>query len=79
MDTMILAAARALAERSPALKDGSTSLLPALTDLRKVAVSIAIAVGREAQQAGVAPKGTEEELRQQVMSMQWTPAYASPG
>jgi malic enzyme len=78
-DTMILAAARALAGNSPALKDASASLLPALTDLRKVAVSIAIAVGREAQQAGVAPKGTEEELRQRVMSTQWTPAYASPG
>jgi malate dehydrogenase (oxaloacetate-decarboxylating) len=78
-DTMILAAARALAENSPALKDASASLLPALTDLRKVAVSIAIAVGREAQQAGVAPKGTEEELRQRVMSTQWTPTYASPG
>src|SRR5258705_3800690 len=39
-DTMILAAARALAENSPAIHDASPSLLPALTDLRKVAVEI---------------------------------------
>ena len=62
-DAMILAAARVLGENSPALKDPSASLLPALTDLRKVAVQIATAVGLEAQKAGVAPKTTEEELR----------------
>jgi malate dehydrogenase (oxaloacetate-decarboxylating) len=74
-DTMILAAARVLGENSPALHDGSASLLPALTDLRKVAVQIATAVGLEAQKAGVAPKTTEEKLREQVIATQWTPAY----
>jgi malic enzyme len=78
-DTMILAAARALAENSPALRDATASLLPALTDLRQVAVQIAIAVGREAQSADIASKGTEAELRQRVISTQWTPAYPSPG
>jgi malate dehydrogenase (oxaloacetate-decarboxylating) len=48
-DTMILAAARALAENSPALQDASAALLPALAELRKVAVQIATAVGLEAQ------------------------------
>jgi malate dehydrogenase (oxaloacetate-decarboxylating) len=74
---MILAAARALAENSPALHDASASLLPALTDLRKVAVQIATAVGLEAQRAGVAPKTTEEKLREQVKATQWTPAYTA--
>ena len=74
-DPMILAAARALAENSPALHDASASLLPALTDLRKVAVEIATAVGLEAQKAGVAPKTTEEELRRRVTATQWTPGY----
>ena len=74
-DPMILAAARALAENSPALHDASASLFPALTDLRKVAVEIATAVGLEAQRAGVAPKTTEEKLRQKVVETQWTPAY----
>ena len=54
-DAMMLAAARALAENSPALKDSSASLLPPLTDIRRVAAQIAIAVGLEAQKGGVAP------------------------
>src|SRR6266478_3322174 len=76
-DTMILTAARALAENSPALHDASAPLLPALTDLRKVAVQIATAIGLEAQKAGVAPKMTEEKLREQVKATQWTPAYTA--
>jgi malate dehydrogenase (oxaloacetate-decarboxylating) len=76
-DAMILAAARALAENSPALHDASASLLPALTDLRKVAVQIATAVGLEAQKAGVAPKTTEEKLRERVKATQWTPGYTA--
>jgi malate dehydrogenase (oxaloacetate-decarboxylating) len=74
-DGMILTAGRTLAANSPALKDPSASLLPAVGDLRKVAVQIAIAVGLEAQRAGVAPATTEEELRRRVISAQWTPAY----
>jgi malate dehydrogenase (oxaloacetate-decarboxylating) len=76
-DAMILAAARALAESSPALKDASASLLPALTDLRQVAVQIAIAIGLEAQKGGIAPNASEEEVGQQVVSTQWNPAYRS--
>jgi malate dehydrogenase (oxaloacetate-decarboxylating) len=76
-DTMILAAAHALAENSPARKDSSASLLPALVDLRKVAVQIAIAVGLEAQKVGIAPTATAEEVGQQVVATQWHPAYPS--
>lgn len=74
-DAMMLAAARALAGNSPALKDPSASLLPPLTDIRRVAAQIAIAVGIEAQKDGLAPKLAEDELRQRVMAAQWTPAY----
>jgi malate dehydrogenase (oxaloacetate-decarboxylating) len=76
-DAMMLAAARALAGNSPALKDSSASLLPPLTDIRRVAAQIAIAVGIEAQKDGLAPKLAEDELRQRVMAAQWTPAYPS--
>ena len=54
-DLMMLAAARALGEQSPALNDPSGSLLPALRDVRAVARAIATAVGLEAQRAGLAP------------------------
>jgi len=76
-DAMMLAAARELAENSPALKDASASLLPPLTDIRRVAAQIAIAVGLEAQKGGLAPKLAEDELRQRVTAAQWTPAYRS--
>jgi malate dehydrogenase (oxaloacetate-decarboxylating) len=76
-DAMMLAAARALAGNSPALKDSSASLLPPLTDIRRVAAQIAIAVGVEAQKDGLAPKLAEDELRQRVTAAQWTPAYPS--
>jgi malate dehydrogenase (oxaloacetate-decarboxylating) len=76
-DAMMLSAARALAGNSPALKDASASLLPALTDIRNVAVQIALAVGAEAQNAGLAPRLTEDELRRRVVAAQWTPAYPS--
>ena len=65
-DPMMLAAARALAANSPALRDPSASLLPPLTDLRRVAAEIALAVGTQAQKDGVAAKLGQDELRQQV-------------
>jgi malate dehydrogenase (oxaloacetate-decarboxylating) len=76
-EPMMLAAARALGANSPALKDPSASLLPPLTDIRRVAADIALAVGIEAQRNGVAPKLGEEELRRRVHERQWTPAYTN--
>ena len=76
-EPMMLAAARALAGNSPALKDPSASLLPPLTELRRVAAEIAVAVGVEAQKNGVAPKLSEDELRERVLKTQWTPAYTA--
>src|SRR6201998_2608379 len=74
-EPMMLAAARALAANSPALKNPSASLLPPLADIRRVAAEIAFAVGIEAQRNGVAPRLVEDELRRRVHETQWTPAY----
>jgi len=76
-DGMMLAAARALGDHSPARMDPSGSLLPALRDVRGVARAIAEAVGLEAQRAGVAPKTSPEELRDRVAAAQWVPEYPS--
>ncbi|MGO9839870.1 MAG: NAD-dependent malic enzyme [Candidatus Acidiferrales bacterium] len=76
-DAMMLTAARTLGENSPALKDSSASLLPPLTDIRRVAAEIATAVGTEAQKGGVAPKLAEDELRRKVAATQWVPSYPS--
>ena len=75
-DTMMLAAARALAANAPALKDSSAPLLPPLTDIRRVAAQIAVAIGMQAQKDGVAPWLSEDELGQKVLAAQWTPSYS---
>jgi malate dehydrogenase (oxaloacetate-decarboxylating) len=77
-DGMMLAAARALGENSPARNHASGSLLPAVHDLRTVAVEIATAVGQEAQRAGVAPNTSAEELRARIVGSQWMPEYLQP-
>jgi malate dehydrogenase (oxaloacetate-decarboxylating) len=77
-DGMMLAAARALGEHSPARKSPAGSLLPAIRDIRAVALAIATAVGLEAQRAGVAPKTSAEQMRTQVALKQWAPEYPRP-
>jgi malate dehydrogenase (oxaloacetate-decarboxylating) len=75
-DAMMIAAARTLAEYSPALKDSSAPLLPALTSLRDLAVEIAFAVAQEAARSGVAPVlDSVSGLGSQILAKQWSPAY----
>ena len=74
-DSMILAAARALADNSPAEPGRESTLLPNLRDLRRVAREIAVAVAIEAQASGAAPKTSVDELRKRVTASQWSPAY----
>ena len=77
-DRMIIAAARALAEHAPALKDPSGSLLPDLKDVRSTAVEVAIAVADEAERSGIAPRlasSISVPLRSRITACQWYPAY----
>ena len=74
-DKMMIAAARALGENSPALRDPAEPLLPSLKDLRRVAKDIAFAVGQEAQRSGGAQPISPEELRDRIAATQWTPEY----
>jgi len=74
-DGMLIAAARRLAEMSPALKDPAASLLPPLGELRGVAVEVACAVAEAAIREGLAPAETAEALRARVVASQWYPAY----
>ena len=78
-DAMMIAASHALSQHSPVLQDQTAALLPPIHSLRDIARDIAFAVGREAQNAGVAPAaGSDDEFRQQVAAAQWTPAYPAP-
>jgi malate dehydrogenase (oxaloacetate-decarboxylating) len=74
-DGMLLAAARALGEKSPALTDRNAPLLPPLRDLRHVARHIALAVSRQAQADGVAPPITDRDLAERIAINQWEPRY----
>jgi malate dehydrogenase (oxaloacetate-decarboxylating) len=73
---MFVAAARALAELSPALSDPAGSLYPRLERVCDVSRRVALAVGAEAQRAGVARETTTDELERRVEEKMWTPRYA---
>jgi malate dehydrogenase (oxaloacetate-decarboxylating) len=74
-DQMMLLAGRALGEQTPALGGTDAPLLPAIRDLRHVAVEVAVAVGAEAQRLGLAPASSADHLRRKVVARQWKPAY----
>jgi malate dehydrogenase (oxaloacetate-decarboxylating) len=74
-DSMLLAAARALAERSPARQNPHAPLLPSLRELRDVAPEIALAVALEGQRKGLAPKMSKDEIRERIRQARWIPEY----
>jgi malate dehydrogenase (oxaloacetate-decarboxylating) len=75
-DAMMIAAARTLADHSPALKDPSAPLLPVLRNIRSLALEIAFSVAQEAARSGMAsPLDSTSSLRSQILANQWTPAY----
>jgi malate dehydrogenase (oxaloacetate-decarboxylating) len=74
-DAMMRAAARALGDASPALRDRNAPLLPAWADVRAVADDIAFAVARRAVADGVAPEASDDELRDAIRATRWDPAY----
>ena len=74
-DGMFLAAARALVKMAPETEGRTAPLLPPLTDLRLAARQIALAVGLEAQRAGLAPRTSAEDVKARVEATQWKPVY----
>ena len=74
-DSMLLAAARALSDRSPARQNPHAPLLPSLWDLREVAIEIALAVAMEGQRKGLAPKMSKDEVRERIRQARWVPDY----
>ncbi len=74
-DTMFMAAAKALAERSPARRDSNGNLLPPVTALRDIAVAVARAVALQAVSEGMAPPMTEREIDAAIATKMWQPKY----
>jgi malate dehydrogenase (oxaloacetate-decarboxylating) len=74
-DRMMMAAAKALGNQSPALKDPAASLLPNVRTIRDVAREVAYAVGLQANHEGLAPEFSQDKGHQAVAENQWTPEY----
>ncbi len=74
-DAMFMAASEALAVTTPGSGSPGASLLPDVSSIRDVCRSVAIAVAKQAQEDGVAPKTGEDKLRQAIDKTQWDPGY----
>lgn len=74
-DTMFLAASRELAKLSPALAQEGAPLLPALQDMRKVSVSIAIAVAKQARDEGLTAPMDDRQIENLIHQKVWEPVY----
>jgi len=74
-DAMFSAAARVLSEFSPALTDTDAPLYPPLESVREISRKVAVAVGVEAQQAGLAEMTSLDEFERNVRDKMWRPKY----
>jgi malate dehydrogenase (oxaloacetate-decarboxylating) len=74
-DTMIMAAAKELARLVPTHADKHASLLPSLSESRRLGRSIAQAVGRQAIEDGQAQVTDEVNLERELQANIWEPVY----
>ena len=74
-DGMLVAAANALSEMAPALKEPNGSLFPDPREIRDVAKKIAFQVAIQAQKEGLAEKTSDESLMQAIEENFWHPCY----
>jgi malate dehydrogenase (oxaloacetate-decarboxylating) len=74
-DAMLMAAARALSELSPAKLDSKANLLPPVTDARKISAHVALAVATQACKEGLTDPMTEEEIRRRIQAKIWNPVF----
>ena len=74
-DGMFLAAARAIAELSPAKAGPRANLLPPLADLRKISFHVAVAIAKQADAEGLAAV-PDQDITAAVKAKMWEPVYA---
>jgi len=74
-DEMFLAAAQALSDCSPMLRDPNFPLFPPLEEIRDVSRRVALAVAAEARRSRPANPTFSEELERVVDSMRWVRRY----
>jgi malate dehydrogenase (oxaloacetate-decarboxylating) len=74
-DGMFVAAAKVLADVSPAARDAHAPLLPPVLQLREVAFAVAKAVAREARAERQCDRFEDEELDGLIARKMWSPVY----
>jgi len=74
-DAQFTAAARALAELSPARSNPAAPLLPPVSELRSVAVHVARAVAKQARAEGVGDPCDDAALEARIAAQIWEPVY----
>jgi malate dehydrogenase (oxaloacetate-decarboxylating) len=74
-DTMVKAAAEELVRNLPTQKDKQASLLPSLSQARKLGRLIGMAVGRQAIRDGQAQVANEDALNRELQANFWEPVY----
>jgi malate dehydrogenase (oxaloacetate-decarboxylating) len=74
-DSMFMAAAKALADASPAKNDKRANLLPPISKIREISFQVALATAKEAIHLGLADPCSPAELEKKIRQKMWTPAY----
>lgn len=75
-DEMFLAASRAISGMVTPEQEAMGLLLPEMRDIRRVSAAVALAVGKEARDAGLGRLLDDDQLEETVLKAQWTPRYA---
>ncbi len=74
-DGMIFAASRAISEMVTPDQEQRGLLLPEMKDIRTVAARVAVAVGKEARDAGLGRLLEDAEIEAVIAKAQWRPRY----
>jgi malate dehydrogenase (oxaloacetate-decarboxylating) len=76
-DAMFLAAARTIAEFSPAKRDHEANLLPPLVEIRSLTFHVAHAVAKQALAEGLGDRMSDEAVTAAIKAIVWEPVYAT--
>jgi malate dehydrogenase (oxaloacetate-decarboxylating) len=76
-DGMFLAAARAVAEMSPAKHDPKANLMPPLVDLRKISFHVATTVARQARAEELSDPLSDDQIAAAIEAKMWEPVYGT--
>lgn len=74
-DSMFMAAAKALAEASPARQNPQANLLPPVTALRQVALAVAQAVALQVHKERLGKRIADDRIEAAIRAKVWTPQY----